>query len=131
MRSHAVHDPRSRSTDRPPGLALIKPSLLTRLLDEVMVVDVRPEAAATAEPCPCGTLNVPLDRLEAASSTWPPDLPIVTVSRSGLRAGVGTLLLQDLGFDQVAALGGSMAELRSALGRRTWSPAEPLAVAEP
>ncbi|MBC8423498.1 rhodanese-like domain-containing protein [bacterium] len=110
--SHLSEAARSRA------LPLLGPSTLAGIWNDVLVVDVRPEAAALAEPCPIGSaLNVPLSRLEPAAACWPAGLPIVTVSRSGLRAAVGALVLRSMGLPQVGALNGTLDELHAAAER--------------
>lgn len=53
---------------------------------------------------------VPLAQLASAAASWDRRLPIVTVCRSGGRSGHAALLLEQLGFHDVASMRGGMLE---------------------
>lgn len=73
------------------------------------VVDVRSEAEFVGE---LGHIRnaelVPLDTLEQAASPWRRTEPLLTVCGSGGRSGKAAILLENLGFSQVASLAGGM-----------------------
>ncbi len=121
-----MHSPAPPPPARP-GLSppLLKPTLLARMLDEVLVVDVRDRSLADASPCAARqSANVPRSRLGRLTRHWPTETPIVTLASSAEHARGAAHRLVELGFEQVAAMNGTPDRLREVLALDLWTPDE-------
>jgi phage shock protein E len=85
----------------------VKPSTAREWLNKgALVIDVRTEAEFRERHLP-GAINIPLDRLgdEIARHAPRKDQPLLLHCRSGGRSGIGTGVLQKLGYQHVFNLG--------------------------
>lgn len=91
------------------GIWEVPPQWLEEHLREVQIVDVR-EPAEFDGPLGriAGARLLPLGSLMARAGDLAPDLPIVTVCRSGARSAQASVLLRKAGRDKVANLTGGM-----------------------
>jgi sulfur dioxygenase len=91
------------------GIWEVQPQWLEEHLREVQIVDVR-EPAEFDGPLGhiAGARLLPLGSLTARTGELAPDLPIVTVCRSGARSAQASVLLRKAGRDKVANLTGGM-----------------------
>jgi len=91
------------------GVWEIEPGTLAELPTDVQLVDVRDTDEFTG---PLGHIRnstlVPLEDLVRRAGELSRDVPIVTVCRSGARSAQAVVLLQKVGFRQVANLAGGM-----------------------
>lgn len=87
----------------------IPPSAVARLGPGVRRIDVREPDEFNG---PLGHLTgaelVPLGTLEAASTAWPREQPLLLICRSGGRSGKAAQLLASRGFSQLFNLAGGM-----------------------
>jgi hydroxyacylglutathione hydrolase len=77
------------------------------------LVDVRTHAEWQAGR-PVGATHVPLGRLTTVMRDEPRDQRILLLCESGVRSAIGASMLQGLGFEHVANVGGGMEEWRAA-----------------
>lgn len=115
--SPAAVDPFADMPRGPTGARHVTPVWVDQHAAEVRLIDVRQPEEFTG---PLGYIDgselVPLDRLMAEASSWPKDVPIVTICRSSGRSDRAALALESHGFRQVASMvGGMMAWDHSAL----------------
>lgn len=68
--------------------------------DGVPIVDVRTPSEFSASHIP-GSVNVPMDQLDAASATWNPNEPILLYCATGARSSNAAELLKARGFSKV------------------------------
>lgn len=73
--------------------------------DSVTVLDVRTEPEHMIRAIP-GSVNIPLEELEARAGELPRDKPVVAVCRVGRRAYLASLSLAKMGFPDVSILDG-------------------------
>ena len=100
------------------------PAAARRLLAEgARVIDVRSAVEFASNPLP-GTLNIPLDILEAQIAGRIPNknTPLLLHCQSGGRSGIATQLLQRMGYARAFNLG-SLSDARAVLSRT--SPRQP------
>jgi len=95
------------------GIREIQPAVLEELMASVRVIDVREphEWNGSLGHIPGSTL-VPLGELSARASELPRDRPLVMACRSGARSAQAVVILQRLGFTQVANLAGGIIRWR-------------------
>lgn len=74
-------------------------------MQKKIIIDVRTKEEF-AQGHAIGSVNIPLNELEAHSSTLSKDDPIILVCESGGRAAVAQMMLKRLGFTDVTS-GGS------------------------
>lgn len=96
------------------GIWEIDPQSLEERLQQVQVIDVREpeEFHGPLGHIPQAVL-IPLDKLNAQIDKIAADRPIVTVCRAGGRSAQATVILQKVGFSDVANLAGGMLRWRS------------------
>lgn len=93
-------------------IRLITPEELGRLSPETVLIDVREPAEFAGRRLP-GSLNVPLSRLEAASSGLPKGKPIVVLCQSGPRSQDAAQRLKGFGFSDIRVLEGGLSRCES------------------
>jgi sulfur dioxygenase len=91
------------------GIWEIEPAALAEMHVPVQLVDVRGAEEFTG---PLGHIRgarlIPLEQLSARARELEPDVPVVTVCRSGARSAQAVVLLQKAGITQAANLAGGM-----------------------
>ncbi|HWI29098.1 MAG TPA: rhodanese-like domain-containing protein [Stellaceae bacterium] len=96
------------------GFWEIQPRWVEEHLGAVQIVDVRePEEFAGPLGHIAGARLLPLGQLAGETKGLDPQRPIVTVCRAGGRSAQATILLQRVGFTQVANLAGGMLRWRA------------------
>ena len=92
-----------------PTIPEIDASQLSRVAQTHRVIDVRSSFELDG---PLGSIpeaeNVSLEVLAHAAQAWDRSEPLVLVCRSGARSGHATLMLQQMGFENVLNLRGGM-----------------------
>lgn len=92
----------------------IPPSKLDTLGPEVRRIDVREPDEYTG---PLGHLPgaelVPVGTLEAASASWPREVPLLLICRSGARSAKAAQMLAQRGFKHLYNLAGGMLAVRA------------------
>ncbi len=76
--------------------------------DSAVMVDVR-EPDEIAEQAVSGTINIPLDQLEARADEVPTGTPVLVFCRSGNRSQEGATILAAKGYDASTVEGGIVA----------------------
>ncbi len=105
----------SRHDSPPPAVFQnIPPERLDTLGPEVRRIDVRELDEFNG---PLGHLPrtelVPLGTIEAASTSWPREVPLLLICRSGVRSARAAQLLAQRGFTHLYNLEGGMIAVRS------------------
>jgi glyoxylase-like metal-dependent hydrolase (beta-lactamase superfamily II)/rhodanese-related sulfurtransferase len=96
------------------GIWEIHPHALEEVAAKVQIVDVREASEYSGPPGHIkGALLMPLGELTARASDLARDRPIVAVCRSGARSAQACVILQRLGFGDVANLAGGMLRWRA------------------
>jgi rhodanese-related sulfurtransferase len=96
------------------GIHEIQPQALEECACNPQIVDVREpdEFEGPLGRIP-GAISIPLGQLNARAGELAKDRPVVTVCRSGARSAQASVMLQKLGFSDVANLAGGMLRWRS------------------
>ena len=96
------------------GIHEIQPQALEECSCNPQIVDVREpdEFEGPLGRIP-GAISIPLGQLNARAGELAKDRPVVTVCRSGARSAQASVMLQKLGFSDVANLAGGMLRWRS------------------
>jgi glyoxylase-like metal-dependent hydrolase (beta-lactamase superfamily II)/rhodanese-related sulfurtransferase len=96
------------------GIHEIQPHALEECACNPQIVDVREpdEFEGPLGRIP-GAMSIPLGQLNARAGELAKDRPVVTVCRSGARSAQASVMLQKLGFKDVANLAGGMLRWRS------------------
>jgi sulfur dioxygenase len=90
------------------GVPEVPTGWLSAYGDQVKVVDVRQPEELSADGFVDGIDNVPLATLEKAAEGWNRAEPVLVLCRSGGRSGRAALILEKMGFHQVASMAGGM-----------------------
>ncbi|HET9669390.1 MAG TPA: MBL fold metallo-hydrolase [Casimicrobiaceae bacterium] len=96
------------------GIHEIQPQALEECACNPQIVDVREpdEFEGPLGRIP-GAISIPLGQLNARAGELAKDRPVVTVCRSGARSAQASVMLQKLGFRDIANLAGGMLRWRS------------------
>jgi sulfur dioxygenase len=96
------------------GIHEIQPDALEECACNPQIVDVREpdEFEGPLGRIP-GSISIPLGQLNARAGELAKDRPIITVCRSGARSAQASVMLQKLGFEDVANLAGGMLRWRN------------------